>query len=108
MRRVAEPAGRWGVTLGALGIAHASAGDARIAAEVIAELEASPLCKESRAFYTALIVAALGDRTSALAWAARSIERRSHLMPLFLRSASFELLRKEESYARLLRTMNIT
>jgi tetratricopeptide (TPR) repeat protein len=99
--------GRWGMTLGALGIAHASAGHEEIAREVIAELEASPLCKESRAFYTALIVAALGDKSAAFAWAARSIDRRDHLMPLFLRGASFERLRTEESYAELLRSMNI-
>jgi Tfp pilus assembly protein PilF len=105
--RMVSIAGRWGMTLGALGIAHAAAGDVTSANGVIAELESSPLCTQSRAFYTALIVAALGDRAAAFRWAARSIERRDHLMSLFLRSASFQLLQGEDGYAGLLRMMNI-
>ncbi len=99
--------GRWGVPLGALGIAHAVAGNTAVASQVIAELGSSPVCRESRAFYTALIAAALGDKPAAFQWAARSIERRDHLMPLYVRSSSFNLLRTENSYAELLKMMNI-
>jgi TolB-like protein/Tfp pilus assembly protein PilF len=105
--RMVSIGGRWGMTLGALGIAHAAAGHAAVAQDVIGELESSPLCTESCAFYTALIVAALGDPTAALQWASRSLARRDHLMPLFLRSASFQLLQGEPGFADLLRMMNI-
>ena len=74
---------------------------------MIAELESSPICRESHAFYTALITAAQGDASAAFQWAARSLERREHIMPLFLRSSSFDLLRADGSFARLLRMINV-
>jgi hypothetical protein len=106
--RMIAMAGRWGIPLGALGIAHGMAGDRAGANVVIDELASSPICKESRVFYTSLITAATGDRAAAATWAAQSIQRRDHLVPLFLRSSSFELIRGEESYGNLLRMMNIS
>jgi serine/threonine protein kinase/Tfp pilus assembly protein PilF len=106
--RMIAIAGRWGTTLGALGIAHAMAGDRAGANVVIDELASSPICKESRVFYTSLIAAAAGDGAAAATWAAASIQRRDHLVPLFLRSSSFELIRGDESYGNLLRMMNIS
>ena len=99
--------GRWGITLGALGIAHAAAGHTTIANDVIAELESSPICTQSHAFYTALITAAQGDASAAFQWAARSVERRDHIIGLFLRTSSFDLLRANGSFERLLRMMNV-
>jgi hypothetical protein len=105
--RMISIAGRWGTTLGALGIAHAMAGNTAQVTDIMGELAASPICKESRAFYTALIAAAAGDKAAAATWAAESLHRRDHLVPLFVRSSSFELLRGDESYGRLLRVMNV-
>jgi hypothetical protein len=59
-------------------------------------------------FYTSLITAASGDRVAAPTWAAESVQRRARLVPLFLRSSSFELIRGEESYGNLLRMINIS
>jgi serine/threonine protein kinase/Tfp pilus assembly protein PilF len=106
--RMIAIAGRWGTTLGALGIARAMAGDKAGANVVIDELASSPICKESCVLYTSLIMAAAGDRAAAAAWAAESLQRRDHLLPLFLRSSSFELIRGEEGYGNLLRMMNIS
>ena len=102
-----EMGGRWAMTLGALGIAHASAGNTEAAHEVIGELESSPICRESRAFYSSLIAAALGDTASAFRWLAEGIEHRDHLMPMFLRSSSFDRLRRDARYDDLLRMMDI-
>lgn len=103
----AAAGGRWGITLGGLGIAHAAAGHTTIANDLIAELQASPMCTQSHAFYTALITAAQGDASAAFDWAARSLERRDHLIGLFLRTSSFDLLRANGSFDRLLRMMNV-
>jgi TolB-like protein/Tfp pilus assembly protein PilF/predicted Ser/Thr protein kinase len=103
--RMTQLTGRWGATLGALGIAHAMAGHEELAKAVIAELAASDSHEESRAFYTALIAASLGDKRAAFEWAARSIEHRDHVMPLYLRSPSFDLLRADGSHSALLRLM---
>jgi Tfp pilus assembly protein PilF len=105
--RMISIAGRWGTTLGALGIAHAMAGNTAHATDIMGELAGSPICNESRAFYTALIAAAAGDKPAAARCAAESLQRRDHLVPLFVRSSSFELLRGEESYGRLLGMMNV-
>ena len=74
---------------------------------MIAELESSPICTHSHAFYTALITAAQGDATAAFQWAARSVERRDHIIGLFLRTSSFDLLRANGSFERLLQMMNV-
>jgi tetratricopeptide (TPR) repeat protein len=105
--RMISIAGRWGTTLGALGIAHAMAGNTAHATDIMGELAGSPICNESRALYTALIAAAAGDKPAAARCAAESLQRRDHLVPLFVRSSSFELLRGEESYGRLLGMMNV-
>jgi tetratricopeptide (TPR) repeat protein len=93
--------GRWAMTLGSLGIAYAAAGQPGMANDVIAELECAPGV-ESRAYYAALIAAALGDTDSAFRWAAQSIEHHDHLMPLFLRSSSFDALRQDPRWNGLL------
>jgi TolB-like protein/Tfp pilus assembly protein PilF len=93
--------GRWAMTLGSLGIAYAAAGLAGMARDVIAELECAPGA-ESRAYYASLIAAALGDGDSAFRWAAESIEHHDHLMPLFLRSSSFDALREDPRWGGLL------
>jgi len=98
--------GRWAMTLGGLGIAHAMAGHTEPAREVIAELPTCPGA-ESRAFYASLIAAALGDENEAFRWAAESIEHRDQLMPIFLRSSSFDLLRADARYTGLLRLMKM-
>jgi hypothetical protein len=76
------------------------AGNTAHATDIMGELAASPICNESRAFYTALVAAAAGDKPAAARWVAESLQRRDHLVPLFVRSSSFELLRGEESYGR--------
>ena len=105
--RMVQAAGRWGVTLGALGIAHAAVGHGASAREVIAELAASDLHKECRAFYTTLIYAALGDAQATFDWAIKSIEHRDPLMLLYIRGSTFDLLRGDERYAELLRQMKV-
>jgi hypothetical protein len=56
--RLVHNAGRWGMTLGALGAAYAAAGKVDAAREVIAELGLDHN-RQSRAFYSFLIAAAL-------------------------------------------------
>jgi tetratricopeptide (TPR) repeat protein len=80
--RMISIAGRWGTTLGALGIAHAMAGNTAHATDIMGELAGSPICNESRAFYTALVAAAAGDKPAAARWVAESLQRRDHLVPL--------------------------
>jgi serine/threonine protein kinase/tetratricopeptide (TPR) repeat protein len=99
--RAIRNGGRWAMTLGALGIAYAADGQAARANDVIAELECAPGA-ESRAYYAALIAAALGDADSAFHWAAESIEHHDHLMPLFLRTSSFDRFRGAPRWAGLL------
>jgi len=75
--------------------------------DVIAELQSSPICTHSHAFYAALITAAQGDASAAFHWAARSVERRDHIIGLSLRTSSFDLLRANGSFEKLLRMMNV-
>ena len=104
--RLVQNAGRWGMTLGALGAAYAAAGKADAAREVIAELGLDHN-RESRAFYSFLIAAALDDRDEAFRWAAESIEHRDPIMLSFLWNSSFDKLRGDQRFAGLLRTLRI-
>jgi serine/threonine-protein kinase len=104
--RLAHTAGRWGMTLGALGAAYAAAGRVDEARQVIAELGLDHN-RESRAFYSALIAAAMDDRDAAFRWAAESIEHRDPIMLSFLWTSSFDALRDDPRFQDLLRTLKI-
>ncbi|MGA2879061.1 MAG: protein kinase [Bryobacteraceae bacterium] len=104
--RLVQAAGRWGMTLGALGAAYAAAGRVDEARQVIAELGLEHN-RESRAFYSFLIAAALDDRDAAFRWAAESIEHRDPIMLSFLWTSSFDQLRDDPRFAGLLRTLKI-
>jgi hypothetical protein len=104
--RLVHTAGRWGMTLGALGAAYAAAGRVDAAREVIAELGLEHN-RESRAFYSFLIAAALDDSDAAFRWAQESIEHRDPIMLSFLWSSSFDALRDDPRYAGLLRTLKL-
>jgi hypothetical protein len=94
------------MTLGALGIAQAAAGNRELANDVIRELGSAPGA-ESRAFWASLIAAAMDDKSEAFRWAAESIEHRDSLMPILLRSSSFDALRSDPRYAGLLRMLKM-
>ena len=104
--RAVRTGGRWAMTLGALGVAYAAAGQASMANDVIAELQCAPGA-ESRAYYASLIAAAMGDADATFRWAAESIEHHDHLMPLFLRSSSFDRLRRDLRWSGLLRMLKL-
>jgi serine/threonine-protein kinase len=104
--RLVHNAGRWGMTLGALGAAYAAADRVDEARQVIAELGLDHN-RESRAFYSFLIAAVLGDRDAAFRWAQESIEHRDPIMLSFLWSSSFDALRDDPRYAGLLRTLKL-
>jgi eukaryotic-like serine/threonine-protein kinase len=98
--------GRWSMTLGTLGIAHAAAGNQKLANDIITELPFAP-GGASHPFYASLIAAAMGDASQTFRWAAKSLEQRDHLMPMMLRSTSFDPFRSDPRYARLLRLMKM-
>ena len=104
--RLVGAAGRWGMTLGALGAAYAAAGRVDEARAVIAELGLEHN-RESRAFYSFLIAAALDDRDEAFRWAQESIEHRDPIILSFLWNSSFDKLRDDPRFAGLLRTLKI-
>jgi lipopolysaccharide biosynthesis regulator YciM len=104
--RLAHTAGRWGMTLGALGAAYAAGGRVDEARQVIAELGLDHN-RESRAFYSALIAAAMDDRDAAFRWAAESIEHRDPIMLSFLWTSSFDALRDDPRFQDLLRMLKI-
>jgi len=103
---LAHTAGRWGMTLAALGAAYAAAGKVDAAREIIAELGLDHN-RESRAFYSCLIAAALDDRDDAFWWAAESIEHRDPIMLSFLWTSSFDKLRDDPRFTGLLRMLKI-
>jgi serine/threonine protein kinase/tetratricopeptide (TPR) repeat protein len=104
--RLAHIAGRWGMTLAALGAAYAAAGREDAAREVIAEL-GLPHNRESGAFYSFLIAAVLNDRDEAFRWAAQSIEHRDPIMLSYIWSSSFDALRGDPRFTGLLRMLKI-
>ena len=104
--RLAAAAGRWGMTLGALGAAYAADGRADEARQVIAELGLDHN-RESRAFYSFLIAAALDDRDEAFRWAFESVEHRDPIMLSFLWNSSFDGLRDDPRFAVLLRVLKM-
>jgi hypothetical protein len=94
------------MTLGALGAAYAAAGKLNEARGIIAEL-ALDHNRESRAFYSFLIAAALDDRDAAFRWAEESIEHRDPIMLSFIWTSSFDKLRGDPRFIDLLRTLRI-
>ncbi len=104
--RLVQNAGRWGMTLGALGAAYAAAGRVDEARAVIAELGLEHN-RESRAFYSFLIAAALDDRDEAFRWAQESIEHRDPIILSFLWNSSFDKLRDDPRFTGLLRTLKM-
>ena len=105
--RLSARAGRWGMTLGALGAAYAAAGRTEDAQKVLEEL-ALEHNREARAFYSFLITSTLGDLDAAFHWATVSIERRDSLMVSFIWSASFDPLRKDRRFADILNLLNLS
>ena len=101
-----QKAGRWGMTLAALGAAYAAAGRVDEARQVIAELGLDHN-RHSRAFYSFLIAAALDDRDEAFLWAAESIEHRDPIMLSFIWSSAFDKLRDDPRFTGLLRMLKI-
>jgi TolB-like protein/Tfp pilus assembly protein PilF len=104
--RLARAAGRWGMTLAALGAAYAAAGRVDEARTIIAELGLEHN-RESRAFYSSLIAAALDDRDEAFCWAAESIEHRDPMMTSFLWTSIFDKMRGDSRFTGLLRMLKI-
>jgi len=104
--RVVAGAGRWGMTLGALGTAYAAAGKVEAARGVLAELGLEHN-RESRAIHSALITAAMGDYDAAFRWIGESLERRDPLMLMFLWGSSFEGMRRDPRFADLLRILKV-
>jgi len=104
--RLVQTAGRWGMTLGALGAAYAAAGRLNEARGVIAELGLDHN-RESRAFYSFLIAAALDDRDEAFRWAAESFEHRDPIMLSFLWGSSFDKLRDDPRFRDLLKMLKM-
>ena len=104
--RLVRSAGRWGMTLGALGTAYAAAGKVDAAREVIAELGMDHN-RESRAFYSFLIAAPWEIATQAFRWAAESIEHRDPIMLSFIWSSSSDHLRDDPRFSDLLKTLQM-
>jgi hypothetical protein len=63
--------------------------------------------RESRAFYSFLIAAALDDRDEAFRWAAESFEHRDPIMLSFLWGSSFDKLRDDPRFRDLLRMLKM-
>jgi serine/threonine protein kinase/Tfp pilus assembly protein PilF len=105
--RLVRTAGRWGMTLAALGTAYAFAGKAEEARKVLAELGLEPN-RESQAMFSFMIASALGDLDEAFHWASVSLERRDPLMLSFIWSSSFEALRKDPRFVSLLKMLKIS
>jgi serine/threonine protein kinase/Tfp pilus assembly protein PilF len=104
--RLVAQAGRWGMTLGTLGTAYAAGGRTDDAKKVLEEL-ALEHNREARAFYSFLITSAMGDLDAAFHWATVSLERRDSLMVSFIWSTSFDDLRKDRRFARILNLLNL-
>jgi serine/threonine-protein kinase len=104
--RLVRNAGRWGMTLGALGTAYAAAGRREEALQVLNEL-AMEHNRESRAFYSFLITSAMGDLDAAFHWATESLERRDSLMVSFIWSTSFALLRQDPRFYDILKMLKL-
>jgi serine/threonine protein kinase/Tfp pilus assembly protein PilF len=104
--RLIRNAGRWGMTLASLGAAYAAAGRVDEARGVIAELGLEHN-RESQAFYSFLIAAALDDRDEAFRWAGASIEHRDPILLSFIWSSSFDRMRDDSRFKNLLGTLKI-
>jgi TolB-like protein/Tfp pilus assembly protein PilF len=99
--RWAQGSGRWGMTLGALGIAYAAAGRKKDAQTILEELALEPH-RGSQALYSFFITSSLGDLDAAFHWAFDSLERRDPLMLGHLWGDSFAPMREDPRFADLL------
>jgi TolB-like protein/Tfp pilus assembly protein PilF/predicted Ser/Thr protein kinase len=104
--RWAQASGRWGMTLGALGIAYAAAGRKEDAQAILDELALEPH-RNSQALYSFFITSGLGDLDAAFHWAFASLERRDPLMLGHLWGDSFARLREDARFADLLAMLRI-
>jgi len=104
--RLVRTAGRWGMTLAALGAAYAGAGMVDEAQAVIDEfgLEHN---RQSRAFYSLLIAAALDDRDQAFRWFEESLEHRDPILLSFFWTTVFDKMRGDPRFTALLRRLKI-
>ena len=94
------------MTLAALGAAYAAAGRVDEARAVIDELGLDGN-RQSRAVYSFLIAAALGDRDEAFRWAAESIQHRDSMMLSLVWCSSFDALRDDPRFADLMKMLKI-
>ena len=99
-------AGRWGMTLGALGIAYAAAGREKDAQTILDELALEPH-RDSQALYSFFITSTLGDLDSAFHWAFASIEHRDPLILSHIWGDSFAHMRTDQRFGDLLAMLRI-
>jgi serine/threonine protein kinase/tetratricopeptide (TPR) repeat protein len=104
--RWAHGAGRWGMTLGALGIACAAAGRTKDAQSILDEL-ALKQHRDSQALYSFFITSTLGDLDAAFRWAYASLERRDPLILSHIWGDSFAGMREDPRFADLLAMLRI-
>lgn len=105
--RWVESSGRWGMTLGALGIARAAAGREKDARAILDELALEPH-RDAQALYSFFITSALGDLDAAFGWAFTSLERRDPLMLGHLWGDSFAAMRGDRRFADLLAMLKMS
>jgi serine/threonine protein kinase/tetratricopeptide (TPR) repeat protein len=98
--RWAHGSGRWGMTLGALGIAYAAAGRRKDADAILEELAAEPH-RDSQALYSFFIASTLGDLDAAFHWAFASLEHRDPLILSHIWGDSFARMRTDPRFADL-------
>jgi serine/threonine-protein kinase len=104
--RWAHASGRWGMTLGALGIAHAAAGRVKDAQTILDELALEPH-RDSQALYSFFIASTLGDLDAAFHWAFASLEHRDPLILSHIWGDSFARMRDDPRFADLLAMLRI-
>jgi serine/threonine protein kinase/Tfp pilus assembly protein PilF len=104
--RWSQASGRWGMTLGALGIACAAAGRKKDAQAILDELALDPH-RNSQALYSFFIASGLGDLDAAFHWAFASLERRDPLILGHLWGDSFARMREDPRFADLLAMLRI-
>ena len=104
--RWAHGSGRWGMTLGALGIAYAAAGRENDAQTILDELALEPH-RESQALYSFFIASTLGDLDAAFHWALASLERRDPLIVSHIWGDSFARMREDPRFMDLLTMLKI-
>ena len=104
--RWAQGSGRWGLTLGALGVAYAAAGRKKDAEAILDELALEPH-RDSQALYSFFVTSALGDLDAAFRWAFASLERRDPLILGHIWGDSFARMREDPRFADLLAMLKV-